>query len=356
MSIVTDSHDALHNVTIILDKTLHFSAPDGSAVEVGPGSHRVDLGADGHLQLASLEAPHHPGQPLRTFNVWHRLALDAPLSVIVIGEGHAHHIVLLLPGGAALQSTGSPHRQAEHHTQSPKFVTTADLAQAILDWTPSPSLPVLRFTFPFTRPSVLKVGVVSQPWGTIEPDSKATPFLPGSVPPTWISATVAVCKASPGASCAPPGTPQSRTIGTQLFSLTSVTVKSMLTWAGKTVDLVATTQVTNPGGCCSRYMTVTDVYRMVPGANGPITFQNVIAATALPEDDRPIYKGKTRGEEAAYDLTGYPGYPPPGGRGAPTLFELHVNGITQAYKDCEYFGNFPFGAPEPAGPPFLFCR
>ena len=121
-----------------------------------------------------------------------------------------------------------------------------------------------------------------------------------------------------------------------------------LSWAGRTVDLVATTQVTTPGGY-ARYMTIRDVYRMVPAANGPVIFQNVIAATALPENHFPIYRGKTRGEEAAYDLTS------PSGRGAPTLFELHVNGITQAYKDCEYFGNFPIGAPEPVGPPQLRC-
>jgi len=121
-------------------------------------------------------------------------------------------------------------------------------------------------------------------------------------------------------------------------STTPVTVKSLLSWAGQTVELLVTAQVANPGGM-ARYMTWTDLYRQVPAANGPLTFPSVIVGTGTPPPHPPPPGQKTWEQETAYDFTS------PSGRGGPTEFELRVNGITQAFRSCEYVGHYP-GAPE----------
>ena len=336
MSTIIDSRNALQTATITLERPLHFATAGGGHVEMHPGSYRVDIDATGHLELDAFESLHGAGKALHTFTTWHPFTLDAPVGVTVPADHDGQHIVVLLPNGSALQATGSLRR--DEVRAHPAFATPDALAEALLAWTPSPRWPTVHF--PFNRLTVLMMfGRLAPAWGTIKPGTQPTPFIAPGIAPTWIDAVVAECKTAPGATMIAPGTHEDRkTLPDQLVSLVPVTVKSMLSWAGKTIELLVTSQVVSPGGY-ARYMRWTDTYATVASSNAPYTFQNVIAASALVYHYLPLYVGKTAGEEAAYILTS------PSGRGAPTAFELRVNGVTQAFKDCEYLGHFP-GTPE----------
>jgi hypothetical protein len=326
----------LDNATIALESPAYFHAPDGSEVHLHAGSHRVEFGPDGHLHVGSMQKGEGHGRPLRTLKFWHAFSLTAPLAVSVAAEHDSLHIVLLLAGGGALQSTGSL-RPTARLADTPTFVTPHDLAQAIIMKFPDPLSP----HHSFNAATVLSTPGTRSLWATIEPGSHPSTFVPVSVPPQWISTTVTACKAAPGAYCPGVGTPVLRNppAEPQLVSTTPVIVKSLLSWAGQSVVLFVTAQVVNTGGPM-RYMTWTDVYRQVPTTNGPLTFPGVIVANGTPPPHPPPPGRRTWEEETAFDMTS------PSGRGAPTEFELHVNGITQAFRSCEYLGHFPGGTPE----------
>jgi hypothetical protein len=302
----------------------------------------VEFGPDGHLHVGSIQKGEERGRPLRTLKFWHAFSLTAPLAVSVAGEHDVRHIALLLPGGAALESRGSLRATtAAGLTGIQTVVSAHDLAEAIVTRFPVPPTLVPR---PFNAVSVLTAPATHSGWGTIEPGPKPTSFVPGSVPPNWISATVAACTGTAGASCGkfgvgtsvprnpPPSEPQ-------LVSTTPVTVKSLLSWAGRTVELLVTVFIMNTGQP-TRYMTWTDLYRQMPAANGPLTFPGVIVATGTPPPNPPpAGHTMTWAQETASDYTYITG-------GAPTKFELRVNGITLAFRSCEYLGHYPGGTPE----------
>jgi len=338
MAMVGESLGELHNVTIVLESTAHFHAPNGSNIQVHPGAYHVSVWPDGHLLLGATQKPGQHGTVLRAFRIWHSFRLTSPLVVNIGAEHDSLHIVLLLPGGGALQSTVSL-RPAARLADTPTFVTAHDLAQSIITRFPGPPP---KYFHPFNAATVLAVPSTRPLWGTIDPGSQPTTFVPGSVPPNWLSATVTACAAAPGASCPGVGMSEPRNpppSDPQLVSTTLVTVKSLLSWAGQIVELLVTAQVVNTGGIM-RYMTWTDLYRQVPAANGPLTFPRVIVATGTPPPHPPQPGKMSWEQETAYDFTS------PSGRGAPTEFELRVNGITQAFRSCEYLGHYPGGVPE----------
>src|SRR4051812_22957579 len=108
MSTVADSRHALNNIPIALERPLHFATPDGSDIEVHAGHYRVDVNPSGHIELNSPESLRGNGVPLRTDGAWHHFTIEAPVALKVAGTDHAQYIVVLLPGGATLQATGSP--------------------------------------------------------------------------------------------------------------------------------------------------------------------------------------------------------------------------------------------------------
>src|SRR5438128_1849283 len=137
MAMVGESPGELHNVTIVFESTAHFHAPDGSDVQVHPGAYHVSIGRDGHLLLGAVQTPERHGTVLRALRIWHSFRLTAPLAVSIAAEHDSLHIVLQLPGGGALQSTGSL-RPAARLAGTPTFVTAHDLAQAIITRFPGP--------------------------------------------------------------------------------------------------------------------------------------------------------------------------------------------------------------------------
>lgn len=92
---------------ILLDKTVHFVAPDGTALAVDPGGYLVEAG-DGSLRLTVPDGPSplivaaSPGTHGEVIN------RPTPLSFGEEGEqADIHHIVLLLPDGQSLDAVGT---------------------------------------------------------------------------------------------------------------------------------------------------------------------------------------------------------------------------------------------------------
>jgi len=97
-------------------------------------------------------------------------------------------------------------------------------------------------------------------------------------------------------------------------------------------------------------MTWTDLYRQVPSTNGPLTFPGVIVATGTPPAEAGPVNDPLWEQEAAKDFIPNS----PSDRGAPIEFELRVNGITQAFRSCEYLVH-GYGTGGVLSPPELRC-
>lgn len=91
--------------TIQLDKTVHFSAPDGASVLATPNEYLVERTADEQLRLV----PDKGGAPLivTTDRGTHDLEVSAPFSLVLALNDDARTVVLLMPDGTALDATGS---------------------------------------------------------------------------------------------------------------------------------------------------------------------------------------------------------------------------------------------------------
>jgi hypothetical protein len=107
--------------------------------------------------------------------------------------------------------------------------------------------------------------------------------------------------------------------------------------AGKAVELLATAHVVSIGYPTILSMTWQDTYRIVPGANGPVTFPGVVLATGRTSGEPPA--GTTWA--AIFQQRLYS----PSGRGVPTVFELRVDGVTLAQQTFFYFASYSGGPP-----------
>ena len=269
---------------------------------------------------------------------------------------------MLFPGGAALLaigwSGGSPPRTMSDPTVS--------LAEAVFHWLP-PSL--VAAPLPFDKSFLLQPWVMI--WGTIEPGLSPTGFGPSNVPPNWFNATVATCEVPPAGSAMPIGTgtgsgsyPPGSKVGpptgagmesgwvpfppgtdvrrgafpSYIQSVTPVTVTSTVSMVGRVVQLRVTSHVVTIGIPTILSMTWTDVYQIVPQVAGPVTFPGVIVATGRVPTTPPAPTTSWAAEVQKR-------FTSPTGRGAPTRFELRLDGIWITDKTCEYLGRFP-GSPE----------
>jgi hypothetical protein len=328
--------------TIVLDRPVHFSGPDDLPVEVAPGPYAVAVRRDDQLVLTSLEQGRE--STLGAQATFHELQPDSPLALSIAGDDEAHHVLLLFPGGGAIQATG--RYGAPLSTRGlPLAVPLSSLAEAVMTWS-SPAIPV---AIPLDRARLLNPYVF--PWGTIEPGAAPTGFGPSSRPPNWMSATVATCYPPPAGSYGPngPGTesgvppfpPGSEVLRIShpayLLSVTPVVVDSSLLRSGRTVQLVVTSFVVTIGYPTILSMTWTDVYQQVAPGDGPLTFPGVIVATGrVPTSPPPA--NSSWGAEVAKRLTGT------AGRGAALDLELRVGGLTVATRSMRFNALYP-GSP-----------
>jgi hypothetical protein len=92
---------------IQINQPLHFSAPDGSDVVVGTGTYRLEQRSGSQLWLIPT------GDSPRTLVGAEAMPTDldvaAPIALAIRSEQQpdAYHLVLLLPGGTALDAIGS---------------------------------------------------------------------------------------------------------------------------------------------------------------------------------------------------------------------------------------------------------
>ncbi len=345
---------------IQLDRPTRFRASKGDTVELRPGVYRVMPGAGGGLVLQSADLK--SSCALATVTTWHPLGLLSPLVLNVPDERNERHILMLFPGGAALQAhgwRGSPPRTMG-------LPAAGSLVEAVLKWLP-PSL--VTTALPFDRSFLLNPWFMI--WGTVQPGSSPTGFGPSNVPPNWIGATVATCDVPPAGSAMPIGTgtgggsyPPGSKVGppigagmqsgyvpfppgsavlrgafpSYIQSVTPVKVTSTVSMVGRVVQLHVTSHVVTIGVPTILSMTWTDVYQIVPQAAGPVMFPGVIVATGRVPTTPPA------------PTTSWPAevqkrFTSPTGRGAPTVFELRLDGVWITDRTCEYLGRYP-GSPE----------
>lgn len=93
--------------TVTLEKPVHFSAPDGADVLAASGRYQVDSIEDAKLRLIPVDAA--SGQPLTVaaMALPHEQPLESHVALSVPSGEDEHHVVLLLPGGKALDAAGT---------------------------------------------------------------------------------------------------------------------------------------------------------------------------------------------------------------------------------------------------------
>lgn len=105
--------------TITLDRAVQFMAPDGSDVVLSPGTYPISRIDDSHLRLVNRDDQHFLIAAMKTT---HGEAIVSQMAMTVTEEGHDDHlhIVLLLPGGQALDAAGLvSHIQTRGDASSP---------------------------------------------------------------------------------------------------------------------------------------------------------------------------------------------------------------------------------------------
>lgn len=118
--------ESLDNISF--EQAVHFTTPDGQDAVVGAGSYRVELAGQSDLRLVS------PGEKqmvlLKAQRTSHQDKLPVPVVLSVPDEGDSLHLVLLLPGGKALETVGS-YRQVQTRGL-PELLTPTQLHDALL--------------------------------------------------------------------------------------------------------------------------------------------------------------------------------------------------------------------------------
>jgi hypothetical protein len=93
--------------SVMLEKAVHFTTPDGSDIQVPSGMYQIEPAGNSSLRLSP-----NGGQPpveIQAANIAHDELLSAPVSMSVIEEGQEDevHVVFLLPDGRGLDAVGS---------------------------------------------------------------------------------------------------------------------------------------------------------------------------------------------------------------------------------------------------------
>jgi hypothetical protein len=316
-------------------RPLAFAAEKGKPIMVEAGLYRVEASDDGHIVLVSDTGK---ATPVPTVRDWHDQVVDGPVALDVVKED-VHALVLLLPGGVALHSSGSYGQVRTLPAVKVHDLTT--FYEGIF------KLHKLKFG------SVFNPNIWTLNWGKVLPKTPALPFAPASSPPNWVSTKVATCVVPSAGSHGPEagsasGVPLSQPGDVVLrgpykgyyVSTTDVTATFSpgLTLAGKTVELLVTGQVVSLGYAMILSMTWQDTYRIVASANGPVTFPGVVLVTGKTSADQPP-AGTTWPAIFQQALSSSSGL------GVPTVFELRVDGISLVQQTFYYFASYAGGPP-----------
>ena len=94
--------------TITLEKSVHFSAPDGADVMAAPGRYDVDSVDEATLRLTPAESGAGTSSLLvAALALPHQESIESRVALSVPNGEDEHHVVLLMPKGQALDAVGS---------------------------------------------------------------------------------------------------------------------------------------------------------------------------------------------------------------------------------------------------------
>jgi hypothetical protein len=118
--------ESLDNISFA--QAVYFTMPGGQDALVGTGSYRVESAGQSNLRLVS------PGQKqtvlVKAQSSSHQDKIPVPVALSVPGEGDFFHLVLLLPGGKALEALGSLSKIRTRGL--PSLLSPAKLHEALL--------------------------------------------------------------------------------------------------------------------------------------------------------------------------------------------------------------------------------
>ena len=90
---------------ITIDKPVHFSAADGSDLVAAAGTYRIEQATDRTLRLIPLEGKE--SLVVESQATTHEESIVSPLALLGPQQEDEHHVVLLSPGGNALDASGT---------------------------------------------------------------------------------------------------------------------------------------------------------------------------------------------------------------------------------------------------------
>ena len=169
-------------------RPLAFAAEKGEPIVVEAGLYRVEASDDGRIVLVSDTGE---ATPVPTVRDWHDQVFDDPVALDLEREDE-HALVLLLPGGVALHSSGSYGQVRSGYTAGTVHNLTT-FYEGIF------KIHKLKFGS-FFNPNLWTLN-----WGKVLPTTPAAPFVPASFPPNWVSTKVVTCEVPPAGSYGPGG-------------------------------------------------------------------------------------------------------------------------------------------------------
>lgn len=91
--------------TVMVDRSIHFSNPEGSDVEIPAGTYHVEPEGESRLRLSASDG----GSTLliHAQPTTHTEAIESPIALTVASGEDTSHILLLMPDQTALDATGS---------------------------------------------------------------------------------------------------------------------------------------------------------------------------------------------------------------------------------------------------------
>ncbi len=158
-------------------RSLAFAAEKGKPIIVEAGLYRVEASDDGRMVLVSDTGE---ATPVPTVRDWHDQTFDAPVALDLEREDE-HALVLLLPGGVALHSSGSYGQ-----------IRSGQTTGAVHDLTTFHDK--IFKVYELKLASFFNPNLFTLNWGKVLPTTPAAPFVPASFPPNWVSTKVVTCE------------------------------------------------------------------------------------------------------------------------------------------------------------------
>ncbi len=123
------AQQAATHFTVTLDRSMHFTSPEGNDIEVPAGTYQVEAAGELHLRLS----PAVGGVSLfiQAWPTTHTEAVESPVVLAVAVDEDRIHLVLLLPDQIALDALGSASAVRPRAALSPLPLT--QLKQAYSD-------------------------------------------------------------------------------------------------------------------------------------------------------------------------------------------------------------------------------